>query len=65
MLFAAIVGSSVIGESRDPEVVRAALGRTFDAISEVLGAHGGTIEKFIDDEGQGSHRERAVQQLGR
>ena len=49
MLFADIVGSSAIGESRDPEVVRAALGRTFDAISEVIGAHGGTVEKFIGD----------------
>ena len=49
MLFADIVGSSAIGEARDPEVMRAALGRTFDAVSEVIRSHGGTVEKFIGD----------------
>lgn len=36
MLFADIVGSSALGESRDPEIMRAALGRTFDGVSEVI-----------------------------
>ena len=49
MLFADVVGSSAIGEARDPEVVRAALGRMFDAASEVIRSHGGTVEKFIGD----------------
>jgi class 3 adenylate cyclase/tetratricopeptide (TPR) repeat protein len=49
ILFADIVGSTALGQAHDPEVVRAALGGTFEAMREVLVAHGGTVEKFIGD----------------
>jgi class 3 adenylate cyclase/tetratricopeptide (TPR) repeat protein len=49
ILFADIVGSTEMGLSHDPEVVRASLGRAFAATSEILRAHGGTVEKFIGD----------------
>ena len=49
VLFADIVGSTEVGLSHDPEVVRAALGRAFESASEVLRGHGGTVEKFIGD----------------
>ena len=49
VLFADIVGSTEMGLSHDPEVVRASLGEAFDAASEILRAHGGTVEKFIGD----------------
>ena len=49
VLFADIVGSTAMGLDHDPEVVRASLGRAFEAASEILRAHGGTVEKFIGD----------------
>jgi class 3 adenylate cyclase/tetratricopeptide (TPR) repeat protein len=49
ILFADIVGSTALGLDHDPEVVRAALRRTFEALRDVLVAHGGTVEKFIGD----------------
>ena len=49
VLFADIVGSTEMGLSHDPEVVRASLGEAFEAASEILRAHGGTVEKFIGD----------------
>jgi class 3 adenylate cyclase/tetratricopeptide (TPR) repeat protein len=49
ILFADIVGSTTLGLEHDPEVVRAALRRTFEALRDVLVAHGGTVEKFIGD----------------
>ena len=49
ILFADIVGSTEMGLSHDPEVVRASLGEAFDSASEILRAHGGTVEKFIGD----------------
>ena len=49
VLFADIVGSTEMGLSHDPEVVRSALGRAFESASEILQAHGGTVEKFIGD----------------
>ncbi len=49
VLFADIVGSAALGEEHDPELVRRSLARTFDALKEVLEAHGGTVEKFIGD----------------
>ena len=49
VLFADIVGSTELGLSHDPEVVRAALGEAFESASEILRAHGGTVEKFIGD----------------
>jgi class 3 adenylate cyclase len=49
VLFADIVGSTEMGLSHDPEVVRASLGQAFESASEILRAHGGTVEKFIGD----------------
>ena len=49
VLFADIVGSTALGMEHDPEVVRAALMRTFDAARAVLETHGATVEKFIGD----------------
>jgi class 3 adenylate cyclase len=49
ILFADIVGSTALGLEHDPEVIRAALRRTFDALRDVLVGHGGTVEKFIGD----------------
>ena len=49
ILFADIVGSTALGLERDPEVMREALARTFDAARGILEAHGGTVEKFIGD----------------
>ena len=49
ILFADIVGSTALGVDRDPEIVRAALRRTFEALRVVLDGHGGTVEKFIGD----------------
>ncbi|HEX4744231.1 MAG TPA: adenylate/guanylate cyclase domain-containing protein [Candidatus Limnocylindria bacterium] len=49
ILFADIVGSTELGQSHDPEVVRGALGRAFAVARDALEAHGGTVEKFIGD----------------
>jgi len=49
VLFADVVGSTEMGLSHDPEVVRASLGRAFEQAREVLESHGGTVEKFIGD----------------
>ena len=48
-LFCDIVGSTTLGESQDPEVVRAMLTRYFDRMRGIVEAHGGTVEKFIGD----------------
>ncbi|HET8999596.1 MAG TPA: adenylate/guanylate cyclase domain-containing protein, partial [bacterium] len=49
ILFADVTGSTELGESLDPEDVRALLGRYYAIAKEVVAAHGGTIEKFIGD----------------
>src|SRR5579859_7560945 len=49
VLFADIVGSTAIGGSHDPEVVRRTLARAFTEVRQVLETHGGTVEKFIGD----------------
>ncbi|MBB2892568.1 adenylate/guanylate cyclase domain-containing protein [Flexivirga oryzae] len=49
ILFCDIVGSTTLGESADPEALRQRLARYFDAVSRVIWAHGGTVEKFIGD----------------
>nr|MDP9320879.1 AAA family ATPase [Chloroflexota bacterium] len=49
VLFADIVGSTAIGASHDPEVVRRTLSRAFSEVRQVLETHGGTVEKFIGD----------------
>src|SRR5437762_11063742 len=49
VLFADIVDSSGTTRSYDAEVLRAALGRTFARVREILVQHGATVEKFIGD----------------
>jgi len=49
VLFADIVGSTAIGASHDPEVVRRTLSRAFAEVRRALETHGGTVEKFIGD----------------
>jgi class 3 adenylate cyclase/tetratricopeptide (TPR) repeat protein len=49
VLFADVTGSTAMGESTDPEDVRAVLGRYYTIAREVIAAHGGTVEKFIGD----------------
>ncbi|MDQ3879993.1 MAG: AAA family ATPase [Chloroflexota bacterium] len=49
VLFADVVGSTELGESLDPEDLRALLGRFFAIARDVVAAHGGTVEKFIGD----------------
>ena len=49
VLFADIVGSTAIGGSHDPEVVRRTLSRAFREVRQALEIHGGTVEKFIGD----------------
>jgi class 3 adenylate cyclase/tetratricopeptide (TPR) repeat protein len=48
-LFADVVGSTALGDERDPEAVRAVMGRYFERMSAVIAHHGGTVEKFIGD----------------
>jgi len=49
VVFADITGSTGLGEHLDPETLRSIMGRWFDALSEVLERHGGSVEKFIGD----------------
>src|SRR5687767_2840734 len=49
VLFADVTGSTALGESLDPEDLRALLGRYYAIAKDVVTAHGGTVEKFIGD----------------
>ena len=49
VLFADLVGFTTLAEGRDSEEVRQLLTAYFDLAAEVVGRHGGTIEKFIGD----------------
>ena len=49
ILFADVTGSTALGESLDPEDLRALLGRYYGVAKDVIAAHGGTVEKFIGD----------------
>jgi len=49
LLFCDVTGSTALGESRDPEVLRALLARYFERMRGIIEAHGGTVEKFIGD----------------
>ena len=44
-----MTGSTVLGESTDPEALRALLARYFERMKGIVEAHGGTVEKFIGD----------------
>src|SRR5215470_7445496 len=49
IIFADLVGSTVLGESLDAEALRYVTGRYFDTMRAAVGRHGGTVEKFIGD----------------
>ena len=49
ILFADVSGSTALGESMDPEDMRALLARYYALAREVVEAHGGIVEKFIGD----------------
>lgn len=49
VLFCDVVGSTALGESTDPEALRALLARYFEAMSGIVVRHGGSVEKFIGD----------------
>ena len=49
VLFCDVEGSTSLGESVDPEALRALLFRYFERIKEIVESHGGTIEKFVGD----------------
>ena len=49
VVFCDVVGSTALGESRDPEAVRVLLARYFERMRGIVEAHGGTVEKFIGD----------------
>src|SRR6266566_8751675 len=49
VLFCDITGSTALGESVDPEALRALLARYFERMQMIIERHGGTVEKFIGD----------------
>ncbi len=49
VLFCDVVGSTALGESTDPEALRALLARYFERMKAIVEAHGGVVEKFIGD----------------
>jgi class 3 adenylate cyclase/tetratricopeptide (TPR) repeat protein len=49
VLFCDVTGSTSLGESVDPEALRALLARYFERMKGIVEAHGGTVEKFIGD----------------
>jgi class 3 adenylate cyclase len=49
VLFADVTGSTALGESTDPEALRALLAGYFERMKAIVESHGGTVEKFIGD----------------
>jgi class 3 adenylate cyclase len=49
VLFCDVTGSTALGESTDPEALRALFARYFERMKGIVEAHGGTVEKFIGD----------------
>jgi class 3 adenylate cyclase len=49
VLFCDVAGSTALGESVDPEALRALLGRYFERMKTIVERHGGAVEKFIGD----------------
>ena len=48
-LFCDVVGSTSLGETHDPEILRNVLDRYFAEARAVVERHGGSVEKFIGD----------------
>jgi class 3 adenylate cyclase/tetratricopeptide (TPR) repeat protein len=49
VLFCDLAGSTALGESVDPERLRALLASYFEQMKAIVERHGGTVEKFIGD----------------
>ncbi len=49
VLFCDLVGSTALGESTDPEALRARMRRYFEDLRVIIERHGGTVEKFAGD----------------
>ena len=49
VVFCDVTGSTAMGESADPEALRALLAGYFERMRRIVEAHGGTVEKFIGD----------------
>src|SRR5579862_5967004 len=49
ILFCDVTGSTELGESTDPETLRALLASYFERMRGIVEAHGGSVEKFIGD----------------
>jgi class 3 adenylate cyclase/tetratricopeptide (TPR) repeat protein len=49
VLFCDLTGSTELGESTDPEAMRALLAGYFERMKAIVESHGGTVEKFIGD----------------
>jgi class 3 adenylate cyclase/tetratricopeptide (TPR) repeat protein len=49
VVFSDVIGSTALGEARDPESMRRVMSRYFDEARSVHERHGGTVEKFIGD----------------
>src|SRR5262245_43973453 len=49
VLFCDLVGSTALGESTDPEALRARMRRYFEDLRAIVERHGGSVEKFVGD----------------
>jgi class 3 adenylate cyclase/tetratricopeptide (TPR) repeat protein len=49
VLFCDLVGSTALGESTDPEALRARMRRYFEDLRATVERHGGVVEKFVGD----------------
>src|SRR4051795_8254822 len=49
VLFCDVTGSTALGETKDPEALRALLAHYFERMKGIVEAHGGAVEKFIGD----------------
>ena len=49
VLFCDLTGSTALGETLDPERLRALLARYFEGMQVIVERHGGSVEKFIGD----------------
>jgi hypothetical protein len=47
VVFCDVTGSTELGESTDPEALRALLARYFERMKGIVQSHGGSVEKFI------------------